>query len=123
MVVLETREWCSSLRRIDKVFAHHGALVDEVHVPTARTELKLKNRAVGCVLASHAHGKGYATEAVRAAVAWGDAKVSLSRTACIIAPENAASIRVAVKCGYREFARTTYKGHPVLIFDREPQAS
>ena len=32
-----------------------------------------------------------------------------SRTACIIEPENIASIRVAEKCGYREFARAFYK--------------
>jgi RimJ/RimL family protein N-acetyltransferase len=82
---------------------------------------------IGWVLASHAHGKGYATEAVRAAVAWGDAKfpatVDRARTACIIAPENLASIRVAEKCGYREFARTTYKAHPVLMFLRERKSS
>jgi RimJ/RimL family protein N-acetyltransferase len=75
---------------------------------------------IGWVLATHAHGKGYATEAVRAAVAWADAHFESARTACIIAPENLASIRVAVKCGYREFAQATYKGNPTLMFVREP---
>jgi len=42
-----------------------------------------------------------------------------ARTACIIAPENVASIRVAVKCGYKELQRTTYKGNPVAMFVRE----
>jgi RimJ/RimL family protein N-acetyltransferase len=74
---------------------------------------------IGWVLASAAHGKGYATEAVRAAVAWGDAHFEAARTACIIAPDNLESIRVAVKCGYREFVRTTYKGHPTVMFVRE----
>ena len=78
---------------------------------------------IGWVLALHAHGKGYATEAVRAAVAWGDAHFSSARTACIIAPENAASIRVAVKCGYREFKATSYKGKQSLMFVREPHIS
>jgi len=77
---------------------------------------------IGWVLASQAHGKGYATEAVRAAVAWGDEHFPSARTACIIAPENLASIRVAVKCGYREFALATYKGNPTLMFVREPGA-
>lgn len=77
---------------------------------------------IGWVLAAHAHGRGYATEAVRAAVAWGDAHFQSARTACIITPENLASIRVAVKCGYREFTRTTYKGHPTVMFVREPGA-
>ena len=77
---------------------------------------------IGWVLASQAHGKGYATEAVRAITAWGEMHFGPVRTACLIAPENAASIRVAVKCGYREFQPTTYHGHPVLMFIREPNA-
>jgi RimJ/RimL family protein N-acetyltransferase len=77
---------------------------------------------IGWVLAGHAHGKGLATEAVRAAVVWGDANFQSPRSACIIAPENLASIRVAVKCGYREFAQATYKGNPTLMFAREPGA-
>jgi RimJ/RimL family protein N-acetyltransferase len=78
---------------------------------------------IGWVLASRAHGKGYATEAVRAALAWGDAHFSGARTACIISPENLASVRVALKCGYREFGRTTYKGKPTTMFVREPGVS
>jgi RimJ/RimL family protein N-acetyltransferase len=74
---------------------------------------------IGWVLASWAHGRGYATEAVRAAVAWGDEHLQSSRTACIIAPENVASLRVAAKCGYRELTSTTYKGHPTVMFVRD----
>jgi RimJ/RimL family protein N-acetyltransferase len=73
---------------------------------------------VGWALASQAHGRGYATEAVRAALAWGDAHFRSTRTACIIGPENLASINVAVKCGYREFLHTTYKGQPTTVFVR-----
>jgi RimJ/RimL family protein N-acetyltransferase len=74
---------------------------------------------IGWALAPHAHGKGYATEAVRAVIAWGDAHFGSRRTACIIAPENEPSIRVAEKCGYREFCRTTYKDKPTIMFVRE----
>ena len=74
---------------------------------------------IGWVLAAHAQGKGFATEAVRAAVTWGDKHFDSKRTACIIAPENLASVRVAEKCGYREFQRTTYKGKPALMFERK----
>jgi RimJ/RimL family protein N-acetyltransferase len=77
---------------------------------------------IGWVLASQGHGKGYATEAVRAVVAWGDAHFGSVRTACIIHPENLASIRVAEKCGYRELQRTTYKEHAVMMFVRAPNA-
>jgi RimJ/RimL family protein N-acetyltransferase len=74
---------------------------------------------IGWVLAPWAHGRGFATEAVRAAVAWGDAHFGPAvHTACITGPDNAASIRVAEKCGYREFARPTYKGEPVVMFRR-----
>jgi RimJ/RimL family protein N-acetyltransferase len=76
----------------------------------------------GWVLVPQFHGKGYATEALQAALAWGDPyfdrNFSLSRTTCLIRPDNLASIRVAEKCGYREFQRTTYKGQPTIAFVR-----
>ena len=73
---------------------------------------------IGWVIAPHSQGKGYATEAVRAAIAWGEEHFGSRRTACIIAPENQPSIRVAEKCGYREFCRTTYKDKPTIMFVR-----
>jgi RimJ/RimL family protein N-acetyltransferase len=74
---------------------------------------------IGWALASRAHGRGYATEAVRAAVAWGDENFKSAPTACIIAPDNAASLRVALKCGYKESHSATYKGRATLVFVRE----
>ena len=73
---------------------------------------------IGWVLAAHVHGKGYATEAVRAVVEWGDRRFGASNTVCIIHPGNLASIRVAEKCGYREASRATYHGRPALVFER-----
>jgi RimJ/RimL family protein N-acetyltransferase len=73
---------------------------------------------IGWALAPWAHGRGLATEAVRAVVAWGATHFGARRTVCLISPENLASIRVAQKCGYREFARATYKGQPTLLFER-----
>jgi len=78
---------------------------------------------IGWVLASSFHGRGFATEAVRAAVAWGDVHFPSTRTACIIAPQNVASIRVAEKCGYRGPLPAAYKGKPTLLYFREPAAS
>jgi RimJ/RimL family protein N-acetyltransferase len=59
---------------------------------------------------------------VRAVGAWGDEHLPSPQTACIIAPENLPSIRVAVKCGYRASQPATYKGQPrkVFIRDRNP---
>src|SRR5262249_54335721 len=73
---------------------------------------------IGWALVPSAHGKGLASEAVRAALAWGDQRFVGGRTVCMIDPDNAASIRVAEKNGYREFARTTYKGAPAILFQR-----
>jgi RimJ/RimL family protein N-acetyltransferase len=75
---------------------------------------------LGWVLATRAQGRGYATEAVRAVVAWGHVRFGPAQTACLIHPENLPSIRVAEKCGYREFQRTTYKGQPTIVFFRNP---
>ena len=73
----------------------------------------------GWVLAAWAHGKGFATEAVRAAHAWSDAHFNRTdHTVCMIVPENTASIRVALKCGYVENGRGRYKGHEDLLFRR-----
>jgi RimJ/RimL family protein N-acetyltransferase len=75
----------------------------------------------GWVLTPSAHGKGYATEALKASIAWLEAQLGKVRTVCMISPENAASIRVAEKCGYREYARTEYHGNATILFER-PQS-
>jgi RimJ/RimL family protein N-acetyltransferase len=73
---------------------------------------------IGWALSTWAHGRGIATEAVRAAVEWGATHFGARRSVCLIDVDNLASVRVAQKCGYREFARTTYKGAPVILFER-----
>ncbi|HEY0947515.1 MAG TPA: GNAT family N-acetyltransferase [Opitutaceae bacterium] len=73
---------------------------------------------MGWVLSPHAQGRGYATEAVRAVLAWHDQHPRAKRTACIIHPDNQPSRRVAEKCGYRIFRYTTYKSVPTLILTR-----
>ena len=75
---------------------------------------------VGWAFDKPAQGKGYATEAVRAVLAWGEGRFGKTRFACIIAPDNAASLNVAAKTGFRETARTTYKGTPTVVLYRDP---
>lgn len=72
----------------------------------------------GWVLTANARGKGYATEGVRAALAWGEERFGHSRSVCLIAPQNTPSLRVAEKCGYAEFARAAYKEKPVILLSR-----
>ena len=75
---------------------------------------------IGWAFAKSAQGKGYATEAVRAALAWGEQRLGKIRFACIIAPQNAPSLNVAAKTGFKEFARTIYKGEPAVMLYRDP---
>lgn len=72
----------------------------------------------GWVLAPHAHGKGYASEAVAAATAWASEYFPQLQAVCIIAPENAPSIRVAEKAGFVKWADSTYHGAPTVVYRR-----
>jgi RimJ/RimL family protein N-acetyltransferase len=78
---------------------------------------------LGWVLASASHGKGYASEALAAVMAWGRAHLGEYTWACIIDPDNAASIRLAVKAGFTLREQTTYMGDPVLLFTCAPPGS
>ncbi|HWA91755.1 MAG TPA: GNAT family N-acetyltransferase [Rhizomicrobium sp.] len=75
---------------------------------------------MGWSLAAGAHGKGYATEAVRAALDWGRAFFGAgARTVCVISTGNDASLRVAEKCGFRQFATASRYGLGRFVFERE----
>ena len=72
----------------------------------------------GWVLAPHYHGRGYAAEAIGAALAWGDAQFTQPRTVCLIDEANAPSRRLAARLGYQEYARTTLGSTPVVLLER-----
>lgn len=72
----------------------------------------------GWVFSPEAHGRGIAGETMQAALSWGDRHFGGKTTTCIIDPGNTASIRVAEKLGYREFARSDFKGAPIIQFRR-----
>lgn len=78
---------------------------------------------IGWALIPWAQGKGYATEALRRAVIWGDGHFGGAATGCLINPDNGASIRVAEKGGYQEYCRTFYKDHPAVVYRRQSQGS
>ena len=63
-------------------------------------------------------GKGYAAEALTAALSWTDGSLAAPRTVCMIAPENLSSLRLAARVGFRPSANATYKGHAVQLFER-----
>lgn len=72
----------------------------------------------GWVLAPAGHGKGYAREAMRAALRWGESVHGWSRTVCMIDPENMASLRTADALGYRSYEQRPYKGTDLVLLER-----
>ena len=71
----------------------------------------------GWVFATHAHGKGFAFEASRAAFDWALDAHPGRRVTAIIAPENAASIKIARKLGLEAGRDVTYHDSIVTLFE------
>ncbi|MDL2399870.1 GNAT family N-acetyltransferase [Rhizobium mayense] len=63
-------------------------------------------------------GRGYATEAVKAAIAWADDTFPGRRMTCIVDPENRPSLRVAEKVGFRRIGEVMYKDKSNVMFER-----
>ena len=98
-----------------------GTFAGELGFADFKREIVPSMRGVpelGWALAPAFHGRGYGTEAVRAALAWGDRGLESARTVCLIDANNLASIRVAEKCGYAVFERGDFDGTPVLYLER-----
>ncbi len=73
---------------------------------------------IGWALLASAQGRGFATEAGHAALAWIDAERAPARTVALVDPENAVSLRVAAKLGYRETMRAKYRGFDEIVLER-----
>jgi RimJ/RimL family protein N-acetyltransferase len=73
----------------------------------------------GWALAPSMQGRGYATDAVRAMLGWAETHFGRTDFVCMISPQNTPSHRVAEKVGYREYARTEYKGEPTVLLKRQ----
>jgi RimJ/RimL family protein N-acetyltransferase len=74
----------------------------------------------GWAFAPDAWGKGYATEAMAAVLAWAD-DAKLGEIRCIIDPGNGASHNVAVKLGFAKFAESHDVIGDLFIYSRKPQ--
>jgi RimJ/RimL family protein N-acetyltransferase len=98
-----------------------GAIIGEAGFLDCKRSIKPsmdETPEMGWALLTARHGKGYATEAMQTIAAWGDQNLIQTVTACITAPENIASNRVAQKLGFKQVAQTTYHGEPTLLFHR-----
>lgn len=74
---------------------------------------------IGWALCVEAHGRGYATEALRRVVEWGDANLGVSRTVCIVHRENIRSIHLARKLGYSIVLRAPTDAEAHLLLARD----
>jgi RimJ/RimL family protein N-acetyltransferase len=73
---------------------------------------------MGWLFAGDTGRQGYATEAVAAGLAWADEALEARAIVAIIDDKNAASIRVAEKCGFGLSGPAVYRGEPILLFKR-----
>ncbi|MBU8899608.1 GNAT family N-acetyltransferase [Corallococcus sp. H22C18031201] len=100
-----------------------GRFAGEVGLADFRRDIELSfdgAKEMGWVLSSAFHGKGFATEAITAALKWVEGRFGPERVVCIIDPANEPSRKVALKVGFRECARGSYKGSPTVMYERLP---
>ncbi len=72
---------------------------------------------MGWILAPPFQGKGFAFEALQAVITWGRKNLKPTSFVCIIDPENQASIRLALKLGFRQIAETTFLDKPTRMYE------
>lgn len=72
----------------------------------------------GWVMAPAHHGQGFAAEAMQAVLRWADNTLPAPCSFCVIAPENAASIKLARRLGYDGAVPGSSRGAPALVFTR-----
>jgi RimJ/RimL family protein N-acetyltransferase len=76
----------------------------------------------GWVLVSWAHGQGFASEGLAAALGWLDRQGTHESSVCLIAPENGPSLRLARRFGFRDERAVSFLGHDTLLLRRERPA-
>jgi len=76
----------------------------------------------GWVLAGWAQGRGFATEALRGALAWLDRQEAHPRSVCLVTPDNIGSIRVAEKNGFVLARPVRFVEEETLLYVRERAA-
>ncbi len=79
------------------------------------------NPEAGWIIAARHTGHGLAREAMEASLAWFESEHVPRRTICMIAPENAPSLRLAERLGYQPMRDTVLPGgEPIRLFERTP---
>ena len=75
---------------------------------------------MGWIFAQEVHGQGMAGEACNAVIGWIEANLDPTPVWAIIAPENAASLRLAERLGFERLHETDYHGDPTIVLRRPP---
>jgi RimJ/RimL family protein N-acetyltransferase len=101
-----------------------GAFLGEVGFADFRREMQPASRApeMGWALRREFWGKGYAREAIGAALHWADGSLRNQDIVCLVSPENARSIRMAESHGFAFELEATYRGGTTRVFRRRAQA-
>ncbi len=73
---------------------------------------------LGWGIAGGFQGQGLAGEGLDAALAWVDATLEATRTVCMIAPANLASLRLANRAGFVRYADAVYHDEPTILLER-----
>ena len=77
-----------------------------------------EDRELGWALLPGAHGKGYASEALKAVLDWEQRIFGAPCLVALIDPDNTPSIKLARKFGFTERTRTAYRGVPSIQFEK-----
>ncbi|MEY2757946.1 MAG: hypothetical protein RIR33_1724 [Pseudomonadota bacterium] len=102
-----------------------GRLVGEIGIMDAKRDIDPpfgEDRELGWALAPEVHGRGYASEALAAVLAWERRTFNAPCLVALIDPDNKPSIKLAEKFGFTIRARTTYKTVPTIQFERRRPA-
>ena len=73
---------------------------------------------MGWIFAAETHGKGIASEACRASIAWTEANLAPTPVWAIIAPANEPSLKLAAKLGFERVHETAYHKEPTVVLKR-----
>ncbi|WP_353230214.1 GNAT family N-acetyltransferase [Novosphingobium sp.] len=74
----------------------------------------------GWIFAEPVWGRGYAGEAAAAALAWFDAQHGPRRVACMIEPDNRASMAIAARLGFVAYREQDFDGVTLILLQRMP---
>lgn len=99
-------------------------LIGEIGIMDAKRDIDPigNDLELGWALLPEAHGKGYASETLKAVLDWERQVLASSCLVALIDPDNAPSIRLANKFGFSERTRSVYRGVPSIQYERRRAA-